>query len=100
MGNKLEGMALIASGIPALVTRWSLVLRKAAIPFALTQSVKNGSLLPDQLEIWVEEDDVEKARAAIIAAENGDQVLPADRDAVVRPEIRKHRNDLSAPGQE
>ena len=55
-----------------MVTRWSGVLRKCAIPFAVTHSVDDDGIeQQDQLEIWVEKEDSKKARAAIIEAERG-----------------------------
>jgi hypothetical protein len=76
MSNNLDGMVMVASGIPAVVTRWSGVLRKAGIQYAVTQSVNNkGVGHRTDLEIWVEDDDAKKARAVLIKAEQGDKSL-------------------------
>jgi len=45
--HNIDGMVMVATGVPALVTRWSMVLRKAGIQFALTRpdlSVESESL--------------------------------------------------------
>jgi hypothetical protein len=76
MSNNLDGMVMVASGIPSMVTRWSGVLRKAGIQYAVTQSVNDqGVGHQTDLEIWVEHDDAAKARAVLIKAERGDKSL-------------------------
>lgn len=72
MTHNIDGMVMVATGVPALVTRWSTVLRRAGIQFAVARpdDSDNGDL-PGYLELWVERADVEDAKSTIITAENG-----------------------------
>lgn len=66
MTHDIAGMALVASGTPAQVKRWTGLLRKASIQFAVIQcGCDDGSTPFDHSEVWVERADVDKARSAL-----------------------------------
>jgi hypothetical protein len=72
MTHNIDGMVMVATGVPALVTRWSTVLRKAGIQFAVARPDEvDDDTSPGYLELWVERDDVEEAKSTIIHAEKG-----------------------------
>lgn len=65
-------MVVVASGSPARIKHWSNCLRAASIVFL----VENGDSAPfGHAEIWVGQDDVEEARAAIRSAPDDDHSL-------------------------
>ena len=68
----LDGMIVVASGTTPVVARWSGLLRKSGIQYAVTQSLdEEGVRQPSHSEIWVEEEDVEKARDVLINSGKG-----------------------------
>jgi hypothetical protein len=68
----LDGMIVVASGTTPVVARWSGLLRKSGIQFAVTQSLdEEGIRQRSHSEIWVEEEDVEKARDVLINSGKG-----------------------------
>jgi hypothetical protein len=70
MSPHIEGMVMVATGVPAIVTRWSMVLRNAGVEFAVTrQFAAEETESQGSLDLWVEERRVMSARAAIITAE-------------------------------
>ena len=72
MIHNIDGMVMVASGNSEMVTRWSTALRKRKIQFAVTSSVhEDGVPKPNYLEIWVEQEDADKARTVLIQAERG-----------------------------
>ena len=72
MVHNIDGMVVVASGTSEQITRWSVALRKRKIQFAVTSSVhEDGVPQPNYLEIWVEQDDADKARTVLIQAERG-----------------------------
>jgi hypothetical protein len=76
MTHNIDGMIVVASGSPPVVARWCGSLRKATIQFAVAQSLDEaGVRQPNHLEIWVEDDDSEKARAVLIHSGKGDKSL-------------------------
>jgi hypothetical protein len=72
----LDGMIVVASGSTPVVARWSGLLRKSGIQFAVTQSLDEESVSqPSHSEIWVEEEDTDKARAVLINSGKGDNSM-------------------------
>jgi hypothetical protein len=65
-------MVMVATGVPAIVARWSMVLRHAGVEFALTRQYEKEEIeSPGSLDLWVEKRRVQTARVAIINAEGG-----------------------------
>jgi hypothetical protein len=60
-----DEMIAVASGTPALVSRWSQELRKAVILYSVRQPVESDGQ-PNHAEIWVETGDAEEARTALM----------------------------------
>ena len=66
MTHIIDGMVAIAEGSSPNVKRWSEKLRKASIQYAITHDHYDDPSVPlGHAELWVEEDDADKARAAI-----------------------------------
>jgi hypothetical protein len=72
MSIKLDGMVAVASGATAAVKRWVKALRKAKIQFAVAKCYFNRT---DHAEVWVEKDDVEKARSVVRNGSEEDKSL-------------------------
>jgi hypothetical protein len=76
MTHHIDGMVVVASGTTAVVARWSGVLRKAMIEFAVTHSLdEEGVGQPGHLEIWVEDDETDTARSALIESDGPREFL-------------------------
>ena len=88
MKERIDGMVMVATGIlPAIVARWSIVLREAGIEFAATREVTaDGSELTGSLDLWVEKPQAGAAKALIIDAESG--------------RVPQHRRRWASPGRE
>jgi hypothetical protein len=66
VSQNLDGMVVVAAGKSSSVKRWAEALRKAAIQYAVAHRHYDDPSAPtDHAEIWVESDDVEKARTVI-----------------------------------
>ena len=61
----LSTMSAIASGTHAAVRRWASALKRAGITPAVAESCEPDPDRPDYAELWVEEADVDEARAAL-----------------------------------
>jgi hypothetical protein len=76
MSQDMAGMVAVASGTSLRVKLWSGVLRTASIKYMVAQSsgqdrpVRNG-----HAELWVERDDADEARSAILAIADTDGTL-------------------------
>jgi hypothetical protein len=72
MSAHIDGMVVVATGVPAIVTLWSMVLRNAGLEFAVTHHAGEAAHeLVGSMDFWVEERRVLHARSAIIDAERG-----------------------------
>lgn len=73
MTQRIDGMVMVATGIhPAIVARWSIVLRKAGIEFAATrEEPADGIEITSSMDLWVEKRQAGTAKALIIDAESG-----------------------------
>ena len=71
MSPHIEGMVMVATGVPAIVTRWSMVLRHAGVEFAVTRQYEEESESLGAMYLWVEQQRAQSARVAIISAERG-----------------------------
>jgi hypothetical protein len=59
-------MVAVAAGHSVAVKRWTDALRRAKIPFAVARCLYDDPSAPtNHAEIWVEDDDAEKARAIL-----------------------------------
>ena len=75
LSHNIDGMVVVASGNLVRVKGWSGVLRTAAIQFAVVDCQFEDPFAPvDRAEIWVENEDIEEARTALLKP-NSDESL-------------------------
>jgi hypothetical protein len=76
MNLDLAAMEVVASGTSTQIKRWCRSLRAASIQFALTSPCREtDTSRPDYTELWVHQEDADKAHSVIRNCSDADSSL-------------------------